>query len=238
MNDDRPVLLDLFSAAGGASVGYARAGFRVVGVDLAPQLHYPFTFHQGDALELLPELVQQYRPAAIAASPPCFRNSVLHNLHKIQALGYVDMIPETRAALEATGLPYVIENVPGAGALRVDLELCGSMFGLGAHCRDGVYRQLRRHRWFESSLSVHLHPPRACRHLGQAIGVHGGGPKAAPRKPRAIEGRGGYTGTMPEKREAMGIDWMNRGEINLAIPPAYTEWIGRQLLAQLDQEAA
>lgn len=230
-----PVLLDLFSAAGGASAGYARAGFRVVGVDLAPQPHYPYEFVQGDALELLAELVERYRPAVIAASPPCFANSVLNNLHKIQALGYVDMIPETRTALRATGLPYVIENVPGADMID-PLVLCGSMFSLGAQCRDGAWRQLRRHRLFESN--VPLTAPGPCVHAGQAIGVHGGGPKAAPRRPRAIEGRGGYTGTMPEKREAMGIAWMNRAEINLAIPPAYTAHIGRQLRAQLERTAA
>jgi len=236
VTDDRPVLLDLFCAAGGASVGYERAGFRVVGVDVAPQPHYPFEFVQGDAVALLPELVAHHRPAAIGASPPCFANSVLNNLHKIQALGYVDMIPETRDGLEATGLPYVIENVPGAGALRVDLELCGSMFGLGATCRDGVRRYLKRHRWFESN--VPLLAPGPCHHTGQAIGVHGGGPTAKPRQARAIEGRGGYQGTMAERREAMDVTWMNREEISLAIPPAYTKWIGRQLMAQLGQAAA
>jgi DNA (cytosine-5)-methyltransferase 1 len=232
-----PVLIDLFCAAGGASEGYRRAGFRVVGVDLAPQPHYPFEFIRADALAFLADRDrwEAMGAAAWAASPPCFANSVLNNLHKMQALGYVDMIPETRAALIATGLPYVIENVPGADMID-PLILCGSMFGLGAHCRDGVHRQLRRHRLFESN--VPLLAPHACAHTGQAIGVHGGGPKAAPRQPRAIEGRGGYTGTMPEKREAMGIGWMNRAEINLAIPPVYTEWIGRQLIGQLGLAAA
>jgi DNA (cytosine-5)-methyltransferase 1 len=230
-----PVLLDLFCAAGGASAGYARAGFRVVGVDLAPQPHYPYDFRQGDALELLPELVAELAPVAVTASPPCFANSVLRNLEKVLAKGYADMIPETRDALEATGLPYVIENVPGAGALRVDLELCGSMFRLGADCRDGVRRYLKRHRWFESN--VPLLAPGPCRHAGQAIGVHGGGPSSKPRTNRP--GRPvAYQGVMPERRAAMGIDWMNRAEINLAIPPAYTAWIGRQLRAQLGLAAA
>jgi DNA (cytosine-5)-methyltransferase 1 len=233
----RPILVDTFCAGGGASVGYARAGFEVIGVDKEPQPRYPLEFIRADALEFLAQLaaagnrLPDGRPVvALAASPPCFRDSVLHNLHKVQERGHVSMIPQTRAALVATGLPYVIENVPGADMID-PLTLCGSMFGLGADCADHVWRYLKRHRQFESNRFLTV--PGPCKHDGQAIGVHGGGRKREPRQARAIEGRGGYTGDVREKRDALGIDWLPRHSLNLAIPPAYTEYLGRQLLAQL-----
>ena len=220
----RPRLLDLFCAAGGASVGYSRAGFEVVGVDLEPQPRYPCEFHQGDAIEFVKEYGREFD--AIAASPPCFAHSALAAVLPV-GHGHVDLIPETREALVASGLPYVIENVPGAPLLDPAM-LCGSMFGLGSGDR-----QLRRHRLFESNIA--LVAPGPCRHVGKAVGVYGGGP--ASQRPDATR-RGAYQGTMAERREAMGIDWMTRDSMNLAIPPVYAEHLGAQLLAHLAAERA
>jgi DNA (cytosine-5)-methyltransferase 1 len=218
----RPRLLDLYCAAGGASMGFHRAGFDVVGVDIAPQPHYPFEFHQGDAVEFLIERWREFD--AVHASPPCFLNSTLKTRLPSEH-GHVDLIPRTRLYLRSTGLPYVIENVPGA-ALIDPIVLCGSMFGLGS----GDY-YLKRHRLFESNQELHL--PGSCRHVGYAIGVHGGG---GVRRTTTV--RGGYQGTKAERMEAMGIDWMSYDELSLAIPPAYAEHIGHQLLASLGEVAA
>lgn len=169
---------------------------------------------------------------AIHASPPCQAYSVLRRANI--GTEYPDLVAPTRSRLQGSGLPFVIENVPGA-PLVTGLVLCGSMFGLGAVCEDGTYRQLRRHRLFESNVYLWELP---CDHQGEAIGVYGGG--RAPRWTFANGAtkdpygrRGGYQGTQAEKREAMGIDWMPGPRLSQAIPPAYTEWIGAQLLASL-----
>jgi DNA (cytosine-5)-methyltransferase 1 len=235
----RPRLLDLFCGAGGAAVGYHRAGFDVVGIDIVPQPNYPFEFHQADALEWLrtPRNV-----SAIHASPPCQAYSVLRRANPDAE--YPDLIQPTREMLNATGLPWVIENVPGS-PLDYSITLCGSMFGLGCESGNGdtalrEYRQLRRHRLFETSFPI-LQP--SCQHHGEAIGVYGGGPVGrytfnnGAKKDRYGR-RGGYQGTVAEKSHAMGIDWMTATELNQSIPPAYTEFIGTQLLAHLQQVAA
>lgn len=219
----RPLLLDLFCGAGGAAVGYHRAGFDVLGVDIAPQKRYPFSFIQADALEMLAWLIasgdiQQF--AAIHASPPCQADSLIsRNLG--YASNHIRMIVPTRALLEDSGVPWIMENVEGA-PLRNPLMLCGSSFGLGI-AENGWY--LRRHRLFESSELLFAASP--CRHRGRAISVCGLG------TPKPIRDAIGRTVKLPEYRRLMGIDWMTRGELSQAIPPAYTEWIGRQLLAAL-----
>lgn len=234
-----PRMLDLFCGAGGASAGYARAGFEVTGVDLHPQPNYPFDFVQADALDYIAEHADEYD--CIAASPPCQAYSVLRRANPDAE--YPDLIEPTRKLLEETGLPWVIENVPGA-PLAHSIELCGSMFGLGAMSGDGetaerVFRQLRRHRLFEVSFPIMQSP---CQHKGEALGVYGGGPTGrytfenGAKKDRYGR-RGGYQGTVAEKREAMGIDWMNAGEINQAIPPAYCEHIGDYLKRHIETQS-
>lgn len=234
-NVTRPKLLDLFCGAGGAAVGYARAGFEVVGVDLVAQPHYPFEFHNDDALEVLSAWVTGANCSdilacapfdAIHASPPCPRYSVLRHANVTRGSDHPDLVAATREALEATGLPWVMENVPGA-PMSPTVVLCGSMFGLGSG-----ERQLRRHRLFESNVAL-MSPQ--CQHQGEAIGVYGGGPTGRYTFENGIRKglkgrRGGYQGRMDERREAMGIDWMNSKELNNAIPPAYTEFIGAQLI--------
>jgi DNA (cytosine-5)-methyltransferase 1 len=219
----RPKLLDLFCGAGGAATGYHQAGFDVTGVDIKPQPHFPFKFIQADAMTFP---LDGYD--VIHASPPCQAYSVLRRPHSNK--NYPDLIPEIRQRLITSGKPWVIENVPGA-PLKSPLILCGSMFDLKAG-----ERYLRRHRLFE--MSQVIYPPTKCTHKGEAIGVYGHGGNAVRwtsangiDKGRYPNGRkGGYQGTTAEKREAMAIDWMTDREISQAIPPAYTKFIGEQLI--------
>lgn len=209
----RPRLLDLFCGAGGASMGYHRAGFEVVGVDLRAQPRYPFEFHQADAMAFPLEGFD-----AIHASPPCQRYSHLtRTRHKSRVKDHPDLVVPTRERLEAAGVPWVIENVVGSPLSGI--VLCGSSFGLG----------VRRHRVFEASFGM-LAPE--CRHAeqGRAVPVYGHTGSGANRGGEARHGR---KNGIAEWREAMGIDWMTVAEIVEAIPPAYTEWIGRWLIEQL-----
>jgi hypothetical protein len=220
-----PLLLDLFCCAGGAAKGYADAGFSVIGIDIAPQPDYPFPFYQADAIRLLEGFDRwQFWPhvAAIHASPPCQASC---NLTKGTNSGreYEQLIPATRALLEATGLPYVIENVQGSD-LRRDLTLCGEMFGLG----------VIRHRYFECSFPVEQppHPPHRGRVRGWRHGTYHDGPYLA------VYGEGGGKGSVAEWQQAMGIDWTgDRKSIAEAIPPAYTRCVGRQLMEHLARQA-
>jgi DNA (cytosine-5)-methyltransferase 1 len=215
-----PRLLDLFCCAGGAGEGYRRAGFDVTGVDIKPQKNNPHTFIMADALEYCAAHGDEYD--AIHASPPCQGYSNLRAMHPGKE--YPMLIEPVRELLKSIGNPYVIENVEGAPLQEYSdlfgnhgVVLCGSMFGLGV---DRGF--LRRHRIFETSFSL---PQPACNHRGPAVGVYG---------------HGGHTGKhrmlyRKEAAAAMKIDWMNRDEMCQAIPPAYTEYIGRYLLAQVKQ---
>lgn len=212
-------LLDLFCGAGGAAVGYQRAGFdEIVGVDLAPQPRYPFTFVQADALTFPLEGFD-----AIHASPPCQAYSIMRNLPWLRDREYPRLIDPTRERLGAAGVPWAIENVMGA---KLDAQwLCGGMFGLPFY----------RHRYFETNFlwlqpdhPPHVHTVRNGRMLGARARdiVHAGGFK----RPGAGVG---HSAGVALVREAMQIDWMTRAEITQAIPPAYTEFIGAQLLRLL-----
>lgn len=211
----RPRMLDLFCGAGGAGMGYYQAGFDVTGVDLAPQPNNPFEFHQADALTYPLDGFE-----VIHASPPCQAYSVTAALHDSV---YPELVAQVRARLTAAGVPYVIENVAGA-PLRNAIRLCGSSFGL----------DVRRHRLFETSPVLIGVPPCAHHLQPEPIDVTGTG----GRSTRTRTGGGGEHRkplNLAHAREAMGIDWMTRPELSEAIPPAYTEWIGRRLVAHLDQ---
>lgn len=220
----KPRLLDLFCGAGGAAMGYHRAGFEVVGVDIAPQKHFPFEFIQTsweEPLSYLPGLWEREGiPYAIHASPPCQRYSTMTKKWGREE-SHPDLVGPVQMALRELaedGMPYVIENVPGA-PLDDAVMLCGSMFGLGS---QGY--QLRRHRIFESN--VWFFPPAMCAHQGQALPVYGHAGGTSKRDDLKFPGTDAW-------REGMGIDWMTGKELAESIPPAYTEYIGRQLMAQL-----
>lgn len=212
----RPRLLDLYCGAGGAAMGYHRAGFDVVGVDTEPQPRYPFMFVQDDALDFLARNAQHF--VAAHASPPCQRFSAMSACRPGLSGRYPDLIGPTRAALQDGIRAWVLENVPKS-PLRPDAVLCGQMFGL----------RLYRHRLFESNAAISA-PPHP-RHLVP-------GSAAGHWKPGRIISVSGNCAPIAEAREAMGIDWMRRDELAEAIPPAYTEWIGGQLLSHLAQGVA
>jgi DNA (cytosine-5)-methyltransferase 1 len=249
------LLLDLFCGAGGAARGFKDAGFTVVGIDLAPQPRYAGDdFIQGDALETLKRLIAGEVLvgragfyclsdfAAIHASPPCQKYSVMRR-GRWQDRSHPDLIDPTRALLIASGLPYIIENVEGAPLIN-PLLLCGSMFRLGT--QQGS--QLRRHRLFE--LSWRDRYPfviPVCRHNdGKPIEVveHG----VLLRRPATIGvwgNSGGYSKRdnlhhydTAARREAMGIMWMTQDELKEAIPPAYTDLLGRALIWWLNKRKA
>jgi DNA (cytosine-5)-methyltransferase 1 len=195
-------------------MGYHRAGFEVWGIDTKPQPDYPFRFNQGDAFEWLDGLGQsivQYFDL-IHASPPCQAFSITGNLARAQGkqASTVDLLTPLRPLLEASGLPYIIENVRGA-PLHDPLTLCGSTFNLG----------VRRHRLFESNLPLVDHGP--CRHKeqGRPIGVYHVMGDSIPQGGKTAE-------TLEEGQQAMGIDWMPWKSLKEAIPPEYTLWLGRQ----------
>lgn len=197
-------------------MGYHNAGFEVIGVDLYPQTRYPFGFIQDDALEVLKSLVRRGHYEGLAfeavhASPPCQAHT---NAQKIMGNEHPELVEPTRYYLERTGLPYVIENVPGA-PLEEPFELCGAMFGLGTY----------RHRLFETNFYVRElpHP----KHLARTTKMG--------RKP--VDGEmmhvvGNFSG-VEKAKAAMGIDWMNRDGLRESIPPAYTEYIGQHLMAEV-----
>lgn len=217
----RPRLLDLFCGAGGAAVGYHRAGFDVVGVDIVKQPHYPFTFRLADALAVLRAplggLLREGDFDAIHASPPGQPYSTARNRFPSESEG---LIPEVRRLLERCGVPWVVENVPGAlSAMRSPVALTGEMFGLRVH----------RPRLFESN--VMLLVPARSRRQRDPVAVYGkhDGRRLWTRK----DGSELRCASLVEAQEAMGMDWADWHGTKEAIPPAYTEYIGRQLLEVL-----
>jgi DNA (cytosine-5)-methyltransferase 1 len=220
----KPRLLDLFCCAGGAGVGYYRAGFEVVGVDIVPRPRYPYAFIQEDALKLDPEFIASFD--AIHASPPCQSYS---DLAKRNGNGdeWPRLVEPVREMLIRSGKPYVIENVEGAPLLNA-VVLCGTMF-------PGL--RVLRHRLFEANFEIvpppHKKHPKV--HTFDKRKSHFG---KTNEWTDFVQVTGGGNCSLAAAREAMGIDWMTKGEINEAIPPAYTELIGRQLMAHMDAEAA
>lgn len=216
----RPLLLDVCCCQGGAGVGYARAGFDVVGVDIDPQPRYPFFFVQADALDFIEKHGHKFD--AIHVSPPCQGETVLQFVNNNRD-AHPRLIEPVRELLESIGKPYVIENVVGAH-LRNPVRLCGEMFGLG----------VIRHRLFETNwpLVEPAHPKHRGRVRGWRHGVYYDGPYVA------VYGKGGGKANLEEASAAMGVDWMDLDGIIESIPPAYTEFIGKQLLAHVQRRAA
>jgi len=207
----RPRLLDLFCGAGGAAMGYHRAGFDVVGVDVNPSPHYPFEFHQADAMTYPLDGFD-----AVHASPPCQGFCDLKSMYN--ARPHADMLTPMRERLRAWGGMYVIENVEGAPMVN-PVRLCGTAFCLGTDTAE-----LRRHRLFETNPAITLVPQCSHGRRPRVIGVYGGHGRDRRRNVPT------QNFTTDERREAMGIDWMNGAELSQAVPPAYTEFIGRAIL--------
>lgn len=242
---NKPILIDLYCCAGGATKGYQRAGFYVIGVDRDPQPNYcGDAFVQMDALEFLATLaadgsVLMHEPwrgrlnlngiAAFHGSPPCQKHTALTkgNERRGWTNDHIDLIPETRDFFEWFGLPYVIENVQGS-PLRRDLVLCGlKHFGL----------KVFRHRYFE--LGGWSMSPITCDGRGDHAGHRVAGWRHGVKYDGdmvAVYGDGGGKGSIAEWESALGIEWVTRGSMKdrkrtlaEAIPPAYTEHIGREL---------
>jgi DNA (cytosine-5)-methyltransferase 1 len=227
-----PVIIDFFCCGGGASVGFERAGFDVLGIDNEPQPHYPFEFMQMSALDALDILnsggkiefdtgrvIDADDVAAYVGSPPC---KVHTSLKFFSGAHHLDLIPDTRQRFRASGKPYIIENVPGAPLID-PVQLCGLVFGLGAECIDG-WRNLKRHRLFESNIPLIGTPPCDTDH-GPVIGVYGVGGGGHQQH--------SYKGYAQESRDAMGIDWLPQKYLSQALPPAYTKFLGDQLMRAL-----
>lgn len=207
-------ILDLYCGAGGAAMGYHRAGFtRIVGIDNRPQKNYPFEFIQADALEYVAEHGHEFD--VIHASPPCQGYTTLKSVHNKD---YPNLVQPTRELIQHK--PYVIENVPQAPLVN-PIRLCGSSFGI----------RVRKHRIFESSVPM---PALPCDHKWQdddkiyTVRNHG---KTVPTGVCYVFGTGGSKGE--DWNGAMDIDWMTRKELSQAIPPAYTEYIGKHIMKEI-----
>jgi DNA (cytosine-5)-methyltransferase 1 len=226
-------VLDLYCGGGGAGKGYADAGFNVIGVDIANQMHYPFEFFRWEALNTLKRLIQGYQIGshslngidAIHASPPCQRYSQMSRCQPGLSDKSPDLVEPTRFLLRRTGLPYVIENVMGAPLMDPTM-LCGSHFGLQAEWEGHGEFGVQRHRLFET-WPFRAPSPGMCDHSLPAIPAYGHGAGAARKNMRGK----GFTDTA---RRAMEIGWMNRDELSEAIPPAYTRHIGGYLWLYLE----
>ncbi|WP_438314503.1 SAM-dependent methyltransferase [Streptomyces sp. HUAS TT3] len=206
-------VLDVYCCQGGAGQGYADAGFDVTGVDITPQPRYPLAFHQGDAIDFIRAHGAGFD--FIHASPPCQHYS---RTQKIRHRTHPDLIAPTRAALEATGRPWVIENVEEARTeLRNPVVLCAAAFGMRTY----------RHRLFETGGGFTLTPPPHPAHTAPLTKM------GRPRRPGEFAHYVGNFSGVQDARDDMRVPWMNRDGIRECIPPAYTRWIGEQALVQL-----
>lgn len=246
MANSKPKLLDLFCGAGGAAMGYYRAGFDVTGIDIEPQRHYPFTFIQSDALDYLAEHGKEFD--AIHASPPCQFASLMRNLPWLKDKNYPALIKPTRDLLVALDVPWIIENVYSSRFGSKQLAklgyaehgmkagwLCGTMFG----------KPFYRHRLFETNFfwmapghPRHQYTIRNGRYLGSRVRdiAFSSANGTTSRWQNGAQQRGcgyGHAAGVNLARKAMDISWMTRDELTQAIPPVYTEYTGHQLIKYL-----
>ncbi len=249
----RPLLLDLYCCEGGAGMGFHQAGFDVFGVDLHPQRRYPFPFHQGSALEVMTRLLSGKRIAftardgtviklgladfdAIHASPPCQFGTAMNN----DKSKHLNLIPQTRAMLRASGKPFVIENVmkvARAGHLKDWISLNGYMFANHMWTSKGRLYVLERERAFETNW--HLPRPNDPGAQGHAIAnIIGGHLRCRDAEHRTGKGTGKTVDFPGEDRPTltkhlMGMDWATMSGMSEAVPPSFTKWIGTHLLEHI-----
>lgn len=229
---------DFFCCAGGAAMGYHRAGFEVIGFDKNPQPNYPFEFHQVDLVDpdsapdnvelVWPEQLEGRNVVAGHGSPPCQSYTDLAELNDIVDK-YPRLIGPTRRLFQRMGIPYVIENVEGAAVDMIDpVTLCGTMF-------PGL--RVLRHRLFESNLTLEV-PPHGAHPLVFTYDKRKAHYGKLDQDTSFVQVTGGGNCTVKNARGAMGIPWMTKNELNEAIPPAYTEFIGAQLMNQISGRLA
>lgn len=202
-------VLDLYCGAGGASAGYAQAGFEVVGVDVSPQKHYPYEFIESDVVEYLRKHGHKYDLV----------HSSLPYQHRSTKDGHAEAVHPTRNTLLQIGIPYVIEDGEEAALFNPTL-LCGDMFALGCWF-DDEFRRLRKHRYYETTFDLEQMPH--YKHVGTSVSVYGKPGGSSKRDGIRFPGTAGW-------REAMQIDWMTGDELAQAAPPAYTKFIGEEFL--------
>lgn len=221
-------ILDLFCCAGGASAGIHKAfpKAEIVGVDISPQPHYPFTFIQGNWNSISPKDFD-----FVWASPPCQHYCALKTM--LNRRSHPDLVAPVRRWLQKSDKPWVIENVFGA-PLKNATMLCGSHFDLMAY---GY--QVRRHRYFESNFPITS--PGECRHAAKTQGIYGAKvrdialEKRHYAKPKATRGKP-IGVVLPHKYgfEAMQINWMNIRELSECIPPVFSEYVLNQYKRSLE----
>jgi DNA (cytosine-5)-methyltransferase 1 len=228
-------LLDLFCCEGGMAKGYANVGFDVTGMDIVSQRRYPFEFYKDDALDALSKMIVLDKGSAwgfsvIHASPPCQADSITKHSHSKQ---HVSLVAPTRELLRWTRLPYVMENVVGA-KMPGSIIVCGAALDLIAEDEDGSALVLKRHRQVEfTSINAAL-VVSALSTSGVAtrsVGCTGGG--SSDRHHAENVRHGGYTPSKSVQERLMGIDWMTQHGLNQAMPPAYGEFIGKQVMEYL-----
>lgn len=212
----RPIVLDLFCGAGGAAMGYHRAGFDVVGVDIEPQPRYPFHFIQADAMNYA---ISSFD--LVHASPPCQPYSATKSLPRRDPSRYPDLVAPLRDRLIRAGVRYVIENTPQAPLIN-PVKLCGTMFGL----------RTRRHRLFETWPALYLTPPCNHNHRTAATTTRRAGYYTSDPQANMVT-VAGHLFSLHAGSIALDIDWMRHTELRQAIPPAYTEYIGRAIIQAL-----
>lgn len=233
----RPLILDGFCGAGLVYDGLYAAGWQPVGVDIVDQPAYPGPFLKLDVLSLDDRFFRMFR--ALWFSPPCLKDTEMHasarreqRAHGKDETEHPDLITPTQRLVDRLGMPYVIENVRNCKILRDPVTLCGSMFGLGVNYEGSAYH-LERHRKFEANWP--LVAPAPCRHQKPVVGVYGGHARVRKRAAGAERGTEPWSNHADIMHEAMGMSRRVGTEpLSQGIPPAYAEYVGRQLLANLE----
>jgi DNA (cytosine-5)-methyltransferase 1 len=227
--EHRPVVIDSMCCEGGAAAGLWDAGFQPIGIDHDQRAlkRYPFPHFPGDVFTLVPTLVAMFGAVAVWASPHCQPHSASKHAHSKQ---YPDQLEDTRALLRATGLPYIIENVERAPLLD-PITLCGATFGLTAIDDDGQRLVMRRHRKFETNAHLFGQPCECAEYKRRGYrvaGAYGGG--SSDKQHAQHVRRGGYTPSKRVQENMLGIGWMTRHGLNQSVPPAYSRYLGVQLM--------